>query len=205
MVLFKYNYKLLDLKDILKIKKINKLKKINILDFGCGDGVWEENKIKDINKIILFDKNKELIPILKSKYKSNKIIRNFNKKIIFTKNLNLIIFSSVIQYMSDKELKSTFKKILKVYKNKKLIIFINDHPIASRYIELFMLPFINWEKLLYSVSLIFNWKYLQTSYFKHNIFKKKYIVDNFKIKDFGYLKGMPFLRKKFLLTLNKKK
>ena len=66
MYLFQYQFNLVDFKDILKIKKISKIKKINLLDFGCGSGSWDEKKInKEINSIYLYDKNKDLIPILK--------------------------------------------------------------------------------------------------------------------------------------------
>ena len=81
MYLFQYKYNLVDFKDIIKIKKKSKIKKINLLDFGCGSGSWDEKKIKkEINSIYLFDRNKDLIPILKKKYKSKKIFIEFDKK-----------------------------------------------------------------------------------------------------------------------------
>ena len=39
--------------------------------------------------------------------------------------------------MSDKELNEIFSKIIRIYKNKKIYIFINDHPLKKRIIELF--------------------------------------------------------------------
>tara|TARA_B100000029_G_scaffold419020_1_gene424342 strand:+ start:330 stop:947 length:618 start_codon:yes stop_codon:yes gene_type:complete len=205
MFLFQYKYKLIDFKDILKIKKISKIKKINLLDFGCGDGSWDQKQIiKKINSIYLYDKNKDLIPFLKKKYNSRKVFIEFKKNKIFKKKINLIVFSSVIQYMSDKELNMIFSKISKVYKNKKLYIFINDHPLKHRLIELFALPFINLKKFLFSISLIFKIKYLMTRYYSHNIYKKKYIIDNFIIKKMGFINDMKYLRGKFILTLKSK-
>ena len=201
MYLFEYQYNLIDFKDILKIKKISKIKKINLLDFGCGSGSWNEKKTdKEINSIYLYDKNKDLIPILKKKYNSKKISIEFNKKKIFKKDVNVIIFSSVIQYMSDKELNEILSKIVKIYRNKKIYIFINDHPLKKRIIELLMLPFINLNKFLYSISLIYKIKYLATKHYFHNIYKKKYIVDNFDIKKLGFVDDMKYLRGKFILV-----
>ena len=117
MFIFNYNYNLIDFQDIIEIKKKFKLKKLNILDFGCGLASWEKKHLnnKIINKIFLYDNNKKLISLLKKKYKHKKIILNFNKKKIFKKNINLIILSSVIQYMSKKELISLFSEIRKKY------------------------------------------------------------------------------------------
>jgi len=201
MFLFKHNHKLLEIEDILKFKKKYKIKKLNILDFGCSNGLWKEKELKkELIKIYLYDKNKKLIPYLKKKYqKSKKIIITFDKKNIFKKEINLIIFSSVIQYLSHKELKMIFLKIIKNYKNKKLFILLNDIPIFPRFIEIFLLPLINFRIFLYAITLTFNKNYLKIKYFKHNINNLKYIVDNFEIKKTGYSNGMNFLRKKILL------
>ena len=205
MYIFKYQYNLIDFKDILKIKKISKIKKINLLDFGCGSGSWDEKKIdKEINSIYLYDKNKDLMPILKKKYSSRKISIEFNERKIFKKDINIIVFSSVIQYMSDKELNEIFSKIIRIYKNKKIYIFINDHPLKKRIIELLMLPFINLNKFLYSISLIYKIKYLTTKHYFHDIYKRRYIVNNFFIKKMGFIDDMKYLRGKFILISKSK-
>ena len=86
MYLFHYPYNLIEFSDIIKIKKLSKLKKINILDFGCGNGSWNQKKIdEEINSLCLYDKNKDLIPLLKKniiqkKYLLNLIIVKFLKK-----------------------------------------------------------------------------------------------------------------------------
>ena len=92
-MIFQYEYKF----DLRKILKSANLKRLNILDFGCGIGNWN---LKDINsnqikKITFYDKNKELINFLRSKYKSKKVNIDFDYKNIVMNNLfNLIIFSS---------------------------------------------------------------------------------------------------------------
>jgi len=202
MYLFDYNYKLLDFKDILKIKKNLKFNDLHILDYGCGKGVWGKGQLKKIKRLILYDTNSELIPILLKKYNFYKNVNiNFKKKFLFKRKINLIIFSSVIQYMSDRQIEIIFKKIKKRYRNKKLSIFINDHPLQFRIIELILLPFINIKKFNESLKLIFNIKYIKIRYFKHNILKKDYIRKNFFIKNLGYIKDMKYLRGKYMLTL----
>jgi len=205
MHIFDYKYVLLDFKDILKIKKKFRLKKLNILDFGCGIGFWEFEQIKIINNIILFDKNKKLIPYLKKKYSKNKNISiNFNKKEVFKKNINIILISSVIQYMNNLELEELFSEISKKYNKKEIIVFINDHPVNFRIVEFFLLPFINIRKFFESLKLILRIKYLKTNYYKHDLKQKKFIKKRFNVTDFGYIEDMKFLRKKFILTLKNK-
>ena len=64
-MIFKYNSTL----DINLIQKLTKIKKLEILDFGCGIGMWDPENLKNkkIKKITLYDKNKNLIKILKKK------------------------------------------------------------------------------------------------------------------------------------------
>ena len=202
MYLFDYNYKLLDFKDILKIKKILKLKDLYILDYGCGKGIWEKNQLKKIKGLTLYDVNNELMPILFQKYGNNKNVDiNFNKKVIFKKKTNLIILSSVIQYMSNSQIKNFLRNVKKKYRNKKILIFLNDHPLQFRIIELILLPFINLKKFFESFKLIFKIRYMNTSYFTHNIYRNNYIMKNFFIRDLGYIQDMKYLRKKYLLIL----
>ena len=65
-MLFDYEYTL----KIKKIISLFKIKDLKILDFGCGNGIWSHDEIKNLTnlkKIILFDHNKNLIPLLKKK------------------------------------------------------------------------------------------------------------------------------------------
>ena len=202
MYLFDYNYKLLDFKDILKIKKILRLKDLYILDYGCGKGIWEKNQLKRIKRLTLYDVNNELMQILFQKYGNNKNVDiNFKKKNIFKKKTNLIILSSVIQYMSNSQIENFLRNVKKKYKNKKISIFLNDHPLQFRIIELILLPFINLKKFFESFKLIFKIRYMNLSYFTHNIYRNNYIKKNFFIRDLEYIQDMKYLRKKYLLIL----
>ena len=82
-MIFKYNSVL----DIKQIQNLIRIKNLKILDFGCGTGAWSQNNLKDknIKKITLYDKNKQLIKILKKKYNQKKIEINFNFKNIIKK------------------------------------------------------------------------------------------------------------------------
>ena len=99
-----------------KFANIVNKKKLNILDYGCGVGIWSKEDIKNkkFKKITLFDKNKKLINFLTKKYNNRKIEINFDKKkILNKKNYDLVIFSSVIQYMSKDEIKLILKRLKK--------------------------------------------------------------------------------------------
>ncbi len=197
-MIFQYEYKF-SLDKIIKCSNSNNL---NILDFGCGIGNWkiEDIKSKHIKKITLFDENKELIKILKIKYRSNKVDINFNyNKVVKSKFFNLIIFSSVIQYMSQKEL---FELITKLKKNKKkLIIIITDIPYLPRFIEFLLLPFFNFKRFLFTLKLIFTKSYNRINYFTYN---KKYFIrfkNNFAIEYLDNLHDVKFLRYSAILKL----
>jgi len=62
-MIFKYNSFL----NIKLIQNLVRTKNLRILDFGCGTGTWSQNNLnnKNIRSIILYDKNKKLIKILK--------------------------------------------------------------------------------------------------------------------------------------------
>ena len=171
-MIFNYNYKI----DLKKILDSTDVKEIKILDFGCGKGIWDESKvkkIKKIKKIILFDTNKDLKEILKKKYSSKKFLLNFNlNSILKKKDYNLIIFSSIIQYLSCRELFNLINKLSK----RKIVILIIDIPYLYRFIEFFLLPFFNLRRFFFVINLIFSRNYHQTKYYlyKKNNFIKYY-------------------------------
>ena len=104
MYIFKYFSRL----DTVTIAKIINKKKINVLDYGCGVGTWTKKDLinKSFNKITLYDKNQKLYDYLKEKYKNRKVLINFNKNKVLenNKNYDLVVLSSVAQYLSKNEL-----------------------------------------------------------------------------------------------------
>jgi len=199
-MIFDYNNYTINLKSLIKLSG---QKKISILDFGCGKGVWNPKKvsIKKLNKIILYDKQKKLINFLKKKYKTKKIKINFNYKNILKKEkYNLVIFSSVIQYIEKKKLKDL---IYQMYKNKPKKNFIfSDVPCMPRFLEFIILPLINLKRFIFVLKIFFLKKYKNLDYYTYkkkdfNIFKKDFNVNFYKnLHDLKLLRYTVILRSK---------
>ena len=200
-MIFNYKFNI----DLKKISSHVNSKKIKVLDFGCGNGIWNEDQIKKFQKfseITLYDKDKNFIKILKNKYKNKRININFSLKSILKKNnYNLIIFSSVIQYFKEKELVDLISLLSP--KNKEITIIIMDIPFMPRMYEFLLLPFFNIKRFYFSLKLIFSKKYLVKEY---TIYSKKFFTvfkNKFKIKFVKNLHDLPVLR--YTVVLNKKK
>ena len=136
-------------------------KKNVILDFGCGNGIFDPQKKykKKIKIIKMTDKNKLLKKSIKNKYKKN-------NKFIWSDNINthynVVFICSVVQYLSFKE----YRKLINFFLKKKTeLILISDIPKYPRIIEAFFLIFINPYKLVRASKYLFKKKYLKTSYF----------------------------------------
>ena len=152
-------------------------KKNTILDFGCGNGVFDnkENFNKKIKIIKMTDKNKKLKKLILNKYKKN-------SKITWTQNINnrydVIFIYSVIQYLNFYE----YKKMINFFLKKKPdLILISDIPKFPRLVEALFLIFLNPYKLFIAIKYLLKKKYLKTSYY----FKKQQdlIVTN---KNYNY-------------------
>ena len=196
-MIFHYNNPI----NITKIDYITKLKKLEILDFGCGIGNWfsQDLNLKKIKRIILYDNNSSLKNFLKKKYTNKKFDIEFNYKNIKKKKFNVVMFSSVIQYIPSQQLKKIIND-LKKNKKKLFIIFI-DVPYLPRVLEFFLLPFFNLKRFIYVLKLVFLSEYKKMNFFTYkknsfNIFKNKF--DLIFLKNLHDLK---FLRYSLVMRL----
>ena len=184
-----------------KFANIVNKKKLNILDYGCGVGIWskEDIKNKDFKKITLFDKNKKFINFLTKKYNNKKIEINFDKKkILSKKNYDLVIFSSVIQYMSKDEIKLILKRLKK--NSSKTTYLMIDIPKYHRILEYMLLPFFNIKRFLFSTGLIFNKEYKKIKRYHHQLKDFNFLKKNYKIKKISNLYDVKFLRYTLVIT-----
>ena len=95
---------------------------------------------------LILSQSTEELKILKEKYNQKKVEINFNfKDIIRKRNYNLVIISSVIQYISIIKFKKLIEIISKSKKKRKekLFIIITDIPIFPRPFEFVLMPFFN--------------------------------------------------------------
>ena len=178
-MIFHYNYPI----NISKITRITKLKKLEILDFGCGIGNWipHDVNLKKIKKIILYDNNPNLKKLLKKKF-------------------NVVIFSSVIQYIPAQRLKKIINDLEK--NKKKLFIIFTDVPYLSRILEFSLLPFFNLKRFIYVLKIIFLSEYKKINFFIYkknsfNIFKSKFnLIFSKNLHDLKFLRYSLIMRLK---------
>jgi len=194
-----------DLEEIRKLIKINEFK---ILDFGCGTGIWSKKDIKKefVKKIILYDNNKSLHKILKDKYTDKKITINFDlNKILKNNSYNLVIMSSVIQYINLNDLKKIINDFYENFNERKNnhYIIITDIPKFPRFIELLLLPLFNIKRFFFVIKYLMNKEYRKIIYYYHKdddfiSFKKKFIITKFR-----NLNSLKLLRYTLILELKK--
>jgi len=197
-MIFNYNSRI----NFHRLLNLINIKKLEILDFGCGRGIWLEKALKNkkLNKIVLYDENIKLIPILKKKYSSRKIKINFNLKNILEKeDFNLIIFSSVIQYMKKDYLEKLIRNLVK--NKKKLFIVITDIPFLPRPFELLLMPFLNLKRFLYVLQFIFLKDYKKLNYQTYKKDDFKFLKNKFKLKFTSNFHDLNYLRYSLILEL----
>ena len=197
-MIFNYNSRI----NFHRLLNLINIKKLEILDFGCGRGIWLEKALKNkkLNKIVLYDENIKLIPILKKKYSSRKIKINFNLKNILEKeDFNLIIFSSVIQYMKKDYLEKLIRNLVK--NKKKLFIVIIDIPFLPRPFELLLMPFLNLKRFLYVLQFIFLKDYKKLNYQTYKKDDFKFLKNKFKLKFTSNFHDLNYLRYSLILEL----
>ena len=194
--------------DLKEIKKLIKLRKLRILDFGCGIGIWSRKDLRQsfVQKITLYDKNNRLKKKLNEKYIEKKINVVFDLKKILQKNdFNLVIISSVIQYMDIFKLKKLIQKIYKNFyqKNRELYVVITDIPKFSRIVEFILLPFFNINRFFFAIKYFTKNDYKKLAYYCHKEEDFFFLKKNFYIKKFKNLRGLKFLRYSLILKLKK--
>lgn len=116
-------------------KQLNNLKNKNILDAGCGTGIFIKKTIflnPEIKEIVGLDISEKMLEIAKSRCKSDKIkfLRQTIRKIPFKNGYFDIIFAlEVLHYIKEiGEVLNEFNRVLK--KNKKLVISVK-HPVRN--------------------------------------------------------------------------
>ena len=201
-MIFKYNSVL----NIKQIQNLIRIKKLKILDFGCGIGVWSQKNLKNenIKKITLYDKNKGLIKILKEKYNQKKVEINFNfKDIIRKRNYNLVIISSVIQYISIIKFKKLIEIISKSKKKRKekLFIIITDIPLFPRPFEFVLMPFFNLKRFFFIFKMVFTNKYKKLNYYLHKRQDFYFLRKKFNIMYAQNIGDVKYLRYSLILKL----
>ena len=157
-------------KSFFEISKLNHLeflsylpnKKNIVLDFGCGNGVFQKKfNSKKIKLIKMYDKNKILKSQIKKKYEKNSFIK-------WTPSLNvsynIVFINSTIQYLTLRK----FKSLMSYFFKKKVdMIIISDIPKYPFYLEAFFCIFINLKRILISLRYLFEKQY--NFYYHKNI------------------------------------
>ena len=195
-MIFNYEYKC-KLENLTRLIKFDDIK---ILDFGCGKGIWSVNQVKNeskVKKILLYDKNKILLNYLKEKYKFNKFEISSDLEEILKKDYNVIIFSSVIQYLDPNELRLLIGNL--THNKKKILVLIIDIPFLPRYLEFLLMPFFNIKRFIFSLSLFFSNDYKKIKYFTYKKEDFKIYENKFKINYFKNLHDLKVLRYSLLL------
>ena len=172
-------------------------KKNTILDYGCGNGIYNNKVISNnkINLIKMYDKDKKLKNTIKKKYLNNSKIKWVNT--IYTKH-NVVLINSVIQYLTLYE----YNKLINFFLGKHIdILIISDIPKYPRYLEAIILLFINPLRLFVGLSYIFRKNYLKSG-FNYREYKKLVIQNsNYKYKIDKNLNEDSLLR--YLLIIKK--
>ena len=170
--------------------------KEKILDFGCGNGIWENKLYPQIEKIYLFDIDKKLKDDLKKKYNSEQFnVINSIKNIQF----DVVLMQSVIQYLSDDEVSNFL--IEAKYPEK---IIISDIPKFNRFIELFLLLLFNQRRFYFSIKTVLLKNYLVTDFYFRNYKAYIKLFKNYKIQKINNLSEGKLTRYSLVLEKIKK-
>ena len=108
------------------------------------------------------------------------------------KKYDLVILSSVAQYLSKNELRKILGKLKN--KSKKTTYLIIDIPKFQSFIEFILLPFFNIKRFFFSIRLIFNQEYKKIKIYRHNYNSYEFLKNQYKIKKISNLYDLKFLR-----------
>ena len=165
-----------------------------VLDFGCGNGVWENKIYPKIEKIYLYDIDPKLKKELKKKYDNEQfIVVDSIQNIEF----DIILIQSVIQYLSDEEIVSFLVKTN--YPEK---IIISDIPKFNRFIELILLLIFNQRRFYFSIKTALLKNYISTNFYFRNFKSYLKLFENYKIQKINNLSEGNLTR--YCIVLQKK-
>ena len=111
----------------------------------------------------------------------------------------MIIFSSVIQYISKNKLKKIIKDLKK--NKKQLVILITDIPYIPRILEFLFLPMFNLKRFFYILKHCFSKKYIKLNYFLYKLDDFEELRNIFDIKRILNLHDLKILRYSVILSL----
>ena len=133
----------------------------NILDYGCGLGIWD-NEVQNnefYNKLYLYDNNPEIREHCKKNYPNYIVVNDINNEL----DVNLIFSSSTIQYIEINNLKKLFEQFATMLKKDEVVI-ITDLPRHSRVLECILTFFHNFDLFKIQVNHFLNSEYRKTGF-----------------------------------------
>ncbi len=105
-------------------------KQLDALDVGCGSGRWTKVLAAKYNKVIGFDKSKEMLQIAKEKRSAHNIIYkhiDLEAVLPFEDTAFDLIFSNmVMHYLSD--IQHAANELYRVAKSNGVLLFSTHHP-----------------------------------------------------------------------------
>ncbi len=164
----------------------------DVLDFGCGIGIWDPEKLTSLsfNDLYLYDENIKNLEICKKKYPHYTILNKLNNDL----RVNVIFLNSVIQYVNVSDLKKLFDKFDLILKNDGIVI-ISDIPKYPRILEYVLTFFSNFNLFKIQTRQLLSKSYRKTNFYRHSlddlifISKKKFTFNknkNFDINSNRY-------------------
>ena len=119
------------------------------------------------------------------------------------RNYNLVIISSVIQYISIIKFKKLIEIISKSKKKRKekLFIIITDIPIFPRPFEFVLMPFFNLRRFFFIFKMVFTNEYKKLNYYLHKRQDFYFLRKKFNIMYAQNIGDVKYLRYSLILKL----